>query len=233
MLKNKVTAVTRAALGAHLMARSCETARLLNPPMSARHSLQTLLFAPGLAAVLLVGACSKLPEPTGPVTLLAPPPITASQPDDAVVTSSVKKALLADPVMGGFELHVDTRKGTVQLSGMVNNQAQIARALAIAHGVTGVKTVENSLAINSSPHLSSAVSVPVFILGTCGACVRHRTDGTGETAFHAVLPVIAVRRKPDIASASTVRLPPEVRRGNDRLAGRRQPPHLNPEKATP
>ena len=52
------------------------------------------------------------------------------------VTCSIKKALLADPTISSFDLQVETRNGTVQLTGFVNNQSQIASA---AEGASGVK----------------------------------------------------------------------------------------------
>lgn len=119
--------------------------------MPFRPLTQTTLLATGLAMVVLMGGCGKLPEPTGPVTLLDNSAPLATPADDAAVTASVRQALLADPVMSGFDLQVDTQQGTVQLSGIVNHQAQIARALAITHGMAGVKTVENSLTLKSNP----------------------------------------------------------------------------------
>ena len=67
--------------------------------------------------------------------------------DDSVVTTKVKSALLADPDIKSFDLKVETRKGVVQLSGFVDNQAQISRAMATTAGVEGVKSVDNSIAL--------------------------------------------------------------------------------------
>jgi hyperosmotically inducible protein len=111
----------------------------------------TALLASGLTALALLGACSKAPEPAA---ITAPPTdntTLGSQVDDAVVTSGVKKALLADPTINSFDLQVETRNGIVQLSGFVNDQAQIAQALAITHAVAGVKTVENGVTLKGSP----------------------------------------------------------------------------------
>lgn len=110
-----------------------------------------LLLGSALAAVaatLLIG-CNKAPEPA-PASLV--PPITmGTQVDDAVITSSVKSALLADDLVKSFDLQVETRKGTVQLSGFVDSQAQIDQALALTRSVAGVTEVENSISLKDSP----------------------------------------------------------------------------------
>lgn len=67
--------------------------------------------------------------------------------DDAVITAKVKALLLKDEGVKGLDVKVDTHKGTVQLSGWVNNATQIAQAEKIALGVEGVKAVRNNLLI--------------------------------------------------------------------------------------
>jgi hyperosmotically inducible protein len=67
--------------------------------------------------------------------------------DDTVVTAKVKSALLSDPDVKSFDFKVETRKGTVLLSGFVDSQAQIDRAMATTAGVPGVVSIENSLAL--------------------------------------------------------------------------------------
>lgn len=67
--------------------------------------------------------------------------------DDGIVTAKVKTALLADADVKSFDIAVVTRKGEVQLSGFVDNQAQIDRALDIARGVEGVQSIGNELSI--------------------------------------------------------------------------------------
>ncbi len=67
--------------------------------------------------------------------------------DDGIVTAKVKSALLADPDVKSFDIAVVTRKGEVQLSGFVDNQAQINRAIDIARGVEGVQSIGNEMSI--------------------------------------------------------------------------------------
>ena len=70
--------------------------------------------------------------------------------DDSIITTKVKSKLLADPDIKGFDLKVDTHKGDVQLSGFVDNQAQIDRAIMITHSVEGVKNVDNRVSLISN-----------------------------------------------------------------------------------
>lgn len=101
-----------------------------------------------VAATLLMG-CNKTPDvvPASP----APAITVGTQLDDAVITSSVKSALLADAAIKSFDLQVETRKGTVQLSGFVDSQMQIDQALAITRSVAGVNSVENGVTLKGSP----------------------------------------------------------------------------------
>jgi hyperosmotically inducible protein len=73
--------------------------------------------------------------------------MTASFVDDAWITAKVKTMLLKDDVVKGLEVNVETKKGTVQLSGWVNDAHQIAQAEDVARRVEGVKTVRNDLQI--------------------------------------------------------------------------------------
>ena len=67
--------------------------------------------------------------------------------DDSVITTRVKAALLADTGINSQDIMVVTRKGEVQLSGFVNNQGQIDRAVDVAHGIEGVVKVGNAMSI--------------------------------------------------------------------------------------
>jgi hyperosmotically inducible periplasmic protein len=67
--------------------------------------------------------------------------------DDSIVTSKVKSSLLADPDIKSFDIAVITNNGEVQLSGFVDNQAQIDRATVVARGIEGVRNVRNELSI--------------------------------------------------------------------------------------
>ena len=70
-----------------------------------------------------------------------------SQIDDSVVTAKVKSALLADAGVKSSDISVVTRKGRVQLSGYVDDQTQMNRAINITRGVEGVQRVGNEMSI--------------------------------------------------------------------------------------
>jgi osmotically-inducible protein OsmY len=65
--------------------------------------------------------------------------------DDTVITAKVKAAILNEPTLKATEINVETFKGVVQLSGFVSSAASISKATEVARGVTGVKSVKNSM----------------------------------------------------------------------------------------
>jgi hyperosmotically inducible protein len=69
--------------------------------------------------------------------------------EDSVITAKVKAALLKDLKTRSFSVSVETRNGTVLLSGFVDDEGQVKRAVEIAGGVQGVVSVKNGLAVKS------------------------------------------------------------------------------------
>jgi len=67
--------------------------------------------------------------------------------DDSVITTKVKSMLAADDFLKSFQIGVETYKGTVQLSGFVNSQKAIDKAVEITRGVKGVESVKNDLVV--------------------------------------------------------------------------------------
>jgi osmotically-inducible protein OsmY len=67
--------------------------------------------------------------------------------DDATISTKVRAAIVGDKNVTITEIKVTTFRGTVQLSGFVDNSAMITRAGDIAKGVEGVKSVDNDLKI--------------------------------------------------------------------------------------
>jgi len=95
---------------------------------------QSLIAASVLVSVV---ACAPTPTREG----------TGEYIDDSVITSKVKAAFAADPTVKATEVKVETFKGTVQLSGFIDNQESARRAVEIARGVKGVKSVKNDTVI--------------------------------------------------------------------------------------
>ena len=67
--------------------------------------------------------------------------------DDSVITTKVKSLLAADDFLKSFQIGVESFKGVVQLSGFVNSQKAVDKAVEIAGSVKGVKSVKNDLIV--------------------------------------------------------------------------------------
>ncbi|MFH1493204.1 MAG: BON domain-containing protein [Pseudomonadota bacterium] len=65
--------------------------------------------------------------------------------DDSVITTKVKAAIFNEPTLKSAEINVETFKGVVQLSGFVNSQADISKAVELARSVKGVTSVKNDM----------------------------------------------------------------------------------------
>jgi hyperosmotically inducible protein len=121
--------------------------------------------APQAPASAPGSSTSATPEPPNPPSVVgtAPQPPAAPAPgpaeragraigeqlDDATLTAKVKAALLQAPDVKGMQINVDSDRGAVQLSGFVENQTQIDKAVQIAKGVSGVREVHNKMTIKA------------------------------------------------------------------------------------
>lgn len=94
--------------------------------------------------------------------MLAPPVVMASEPaasnsdkttayedsrtpvSDSWITTKVKADFLADSDIKGLDINVSTTNGVVTLAGLLDAQAQVDKAIAIAKGTKGVKSVDSS-----------------------------------------------------------------------------------------
>ncbi len=81
------------------------------------------------------------------VILKNAPTTLGNKVDDTIITGKVKAALLREEKIKSFDIAVVTRKDEVQLSGFVNNQSQIDRAIEVARGIEGVRLVTNEMSI--------------------------------------------------------------------------------------
>lgn len=96
--------------------------------------ISTLILAVMLATVLGCASTSKH-EGTGEYL------------DDSVITTKVKAAVYNEPTLKSAEINVETFKGVVQLSGFVNSQSDINRAVEVARGVKGVVSVKDDMRV--------------------------------------------------------------------------------------
>jgi len=70
--------------------------------------------------------------------------------DDSVITTTVKAAILNEPLLNASHIEVTTVKGVVKLSGKVDSEPSIGRAMELAGSQKHVKSVETDLIVNSS-----------------------------------------------------------------------------------
>lgn len=64
---------------------------------------------------------------------------------DAAITAKVKSALVSAKDIPSTQIKVETNNGIVQLSGFLNSQDEIDRAVSVARNVSDVKGVENNM----------------------------------------------------------------------------------------
>ncbi len=68
--------------------------------------------------------------------------------DDSVITTKVKTAILNDPLLNASHIEVTTDKGVVKLSGTVDSEPSISKAIEVAKSQKNVLSVESSLVVN-------------------------------------------------------------------------------------
>ena len=77
---------------------------------------------------------------------------------DASISTAVQSKLTADRVSNFTRVDVDTERGIVNLSGVVQSAEQKARASELARQVNGVKRVNNNLQIQDQPSKTGKLS---------------------------------------------------------------------------
>lgn len=100
--------------------------------MSQIKHISVLLAA--LAMTAMVGCASTAKQES-----------TGQYMDDTAITAKVKAAIFNEPTLKSAEINVETFKGRVQLSGFVNSQGDINKAVAVTQAVTGVTSVKNDM----------------------------------------------------------------------------------------
>ena len=92
------------------------------------------LFIASIALMVLVGCASTTKKES-----------VGEYFDDSVITAKVKTAVLNEPTLKATQIKVETIKGIVQLSGVVDNQRDIDKAVEVARGISGVRFVKNAM----------------------------------------------------------------------------------------
>ena len=67
---------------------------------------------------------------------------------DAMITTKVKAAFVADTSLSALDISVETQDGNVTLTGTVGTDAEVKQAADTAGGVEGVKQVQNNLTVD-------------------------------------------------------------------------------------
>lgn len=105
-------------------------------------------LAAASACVFLLAACQQRTEDTSSGasdTGMTQSGSEHSATSDIAITAKVKTALLADSKVKSMDIHVETEKGEVILSGFVDSETQIDEAIKVASNINGVKKVTNKM----------------------------------------------------------------------------------------
>jgi len=69
--------------------------------------------------------------------------------DDQALETRVKTALIAAKDVSGTAIQVEVLRGEVQLSGFVKSKTEMQRAIDVARGVDGVRSVANKMSVRN------------------------------------------------------------------------------------
>ena len=94
----------------------------------------------------------------------------------------MKTALLADELVKGTQINVDSNNGVVTLSGAVDSPAHMQKAEQIAKGVSGVTRVQNNLNAPTTTTTSSTPPPSTMASSPATPAVEH--DGRQERRGH-------------------------------------------------
>jgi len=72
---------------------------------------------------------------------------SASAAKDAEISRTINAHYVRDPLVSAFDVHVDTRRGVVSLSGTVPSKRAAQRAVSLAIAVDGTSRVVNQLKV--------------------------------------------------------------------------------------
>jgi len=121
---------------------------------AARHTLRAVVAA--TATILVLGACTREERKEVRTEAKQATNAAANVVDNAALTTKVKAALLADELVKGTQINVDSNNGVVTLNGAVDSPAHKEKAEQVAKGVSGVTRVQNNLNAPTTTTTSSA-----------------------------------------------------------------------------
>ena len=101
-----------------------------------------------IALIGLAMAACDTPEGSGP---RRPASMLEPVADDSAIAAAVRAALRADSSLALDAFKVTSIEGEVELGGLVDDQAQIDRAMALAFVVPGVRSIRNRARLTDPP----------------------------------------------------------------------------------
>ena len=78
---------------------------------------------------------------------------------DSLVAARVRSALLADRAINSAAIAITTHKGEVRLSGQVDSQAQMLRAIGIARNTEGAASVASEMSVRTEAETAQVTAV--------------------------------------------------------------------------
>lgn len=125
----------------------------------ARHTLKVAIVT--AVAAIALGACTRSERQEVRTEAKQATNAATTAIDNAALTTKVKAALLADEMVKGTQINVDSNNGVVTLNGTVDNAAHMQRAEQVARGVSGITRVQNNLTASAAgTTTSSATTTP-------------------------------------------------------------------------
>ena len=108
-------------------------------------TMRKLIIATAISTGALLGAVSTVTYAADGDTTKQSASEYAS---DAVITTKVKGAFVADSTLSALDISVETNEGTVTLGGTVGTEAEVEQAARVARDVEGVKQVQNDIKVD-------------------------------------------------------------------------------------
>ena len=109
-----------------------------NSYLTFKHNSLVIVLAAGLAVSAAACAATPTAESTGGYV------------DDSTITAKIKSDLVQDKKVSASDVHVQTYKGVVDLSGFVNSRSELSEARLVASQVNGVKSVHDNLIVKGA-----------------------------------------------------------------------------------
>jgi hyperosmotically inducible protein len=115
-----------------------------------KSSLKAMLVAASLLSAAPFVATYATASTSTPTTSQSGAEQAGQQTDDSVITGKVKAAIGADPQVSALKIHVNTKGGTVVLTGSVPSADLSDHVIQLAASVEGVRDVKNHLKVDAA-----------------------------------------------------------------------------------